>query len=327
MILEPSPFHIARAASALFRGELVAFPTETVYGLGALATDTQAVERIFLVKGRPRNNPLIIHLANVTQAKAHIELTAPWMRENFETLSKLWPAPLSLVLPLRANSNLSKAVTGGGNTVALRIPAHPVALALLQEVNAPLAAPSANRSEYVSPTTAEHVEKDLGGEIAFVLDGGPCEIGLESTVVSLLERVPQLLRPGAVTLETLEERIGKIEFLERHQETGTLPSPGMLSRHYAPHTPLFWYSPERLSVLSGKRFGYIRLRGDDPTSPEAAITETLSESGDLAEIAKRLYASIRKLDALRLDAIVISSTEHQGLGLALYDRMKRAVSS
>src|SRR4051794_29437194 len=225
---------IAQAADVLRRGGLVAFPTETVYGLGANALDAEAVRRIFEAKGRPANNPIIIHVADVEQAR---QLVAGWPSEAERLAARFWPGPLTLVLPRR--DVVPDLVTAGGSTVAIRVPAHPVALALIRAAGMPIAAPSANRSTQLSPTRAEHVLHTMRGRIDLVLDPGPTSGGLESTVLDLTTSPPRLLRPGLVTRSEVEAIIGPI-VLSSTAPLGavSLPSPGMLPRHYAPRTPL-----------------------------------------------------------------------------------------
>src|SRR5581483_10612849 len=232
---KPDETAMTRAAEALRGGGLVAFPTETVYGLGANALDAEAVARIFAAKGRPANNPLIVHVPDVAAAR---ELVTDWPETAERLAERFWPGPLTLALPRR--ETIPDIVTAGGPTVAVRVPAHPVALALFRAAGVPVAAPSANRSGYLSPTRAEHVLAGLDGRIEMVLDAGPVPGGIESTVLDLTGDPPRLLRPGLVSPAELEAVIGPIRTAEPAPTGGDrpLPSPGMLSRHYAPRTPL-----------------------------------------------------------------------------------------
>jgi L-threonylcarbamoyladenylate synthase len=305
---------IAEAGQMLRSGALVAFPTETVYGLGADATNGEAVARIFEAKGRPIFNPLIVHVLGLEQALiiGQFSKAARLLTEAF------WPGPLTLVLPRSETSEVSQLVSAGLPTVALRSPAHPVARGLLSEANRPLAAPSANRSGHVSATHAEHVAEDIGGKAALILDGGPTMLGLESTVVSLINEDPVLLRPGAVTAEAIEEIIGAR--LIRRQEAGDhLTSPGQLASHYAPRTSLRlnaydWHPDE--AVLA---FGRV-------TETPARAFINLSEAGDLIEAAAKLFAALRSLDASGATSIAATPIPSNGLGEAINDRLRRAAA-
>lgn len=362
MIVPGVEQHIISAAKLLQAGGLVAFPTETVYGLGADALNEQAVNRIYQIKGRPAFNPLIVHLRAFEQIAKIADLSNANIRNKLALLANLWPGPLSVVLPKL--EKLPAIVCGGHTSVAIRIPNHPVALRLLEEFGGPIAAPSANRSNYISPTLAEHVEQDLGTEIGFVLDGGPCPIGIESTVISLLEEVPIVLRPGAISMREIEALIGPVHLKEAKAadssaklagESGGIleepQSPGMLSVHYAPTTRLAWKGsispleyPERVGLIS---FSTQELEHD---SFEYAALQTLSPSGETDEIAAGLYAALRALDQMNLDLILIDpagmrdmesalansgsggadfmklSSSHAGLGLAILDRLNRATA-
>ena len=344
MIAPATPENIALAAKLLLSGGLVAFPTETVYGLGAVATNEEAVSRIFRVKGRPRQNPLIVHLATIDQL-ASVASIAPHssLARQVERLAALWPGPLSLVLP--RNPAIPAVVAGGGDSVAVRIPHHPVALRLLSEVGQPVAAPSANRAAYVSPTTALHVETELGAEIGLVLDGGACPIGLESTVLSLVGTKPTILRPGAISKRELEERLEApvaVSVSSSIDSSGSeaLASPGLLSAHYSPNTRLVLRGdispseyPPRVGLIA---FSTSALGEDDV---EYSAVHTLSFHGDLHEIAAGLYSALRAQDEMQLDLIVIDprgaddlfsaagrarAEDHAGLALALIDRISRA---
>jgi L-threonylcarbamoyladenylate synthase len=313
-----NPEAIARAAAVLRRGGLVAFPTETVYGLGANALDPAAVARIFAAKGRPANNPLIVHIAEVEQV-AHLTTSRP--AAFFSLAAAFWPGPLTLVLP--KNSNIPDIVTGGGSSVAVRVPAHPVALALLREVQLPLAAPSANRSTEISPTCAEHVLRGLEGRVEMLLDAGPTTAGIESTVLDLTTTPPRLLRPGPIMPARIEAVIGPIAttISSACDEKVPLLSPGMLPRHYAPHTPLERGAIERVRDLAckGKRVGWVTWSGTQETN---AATRTMPANA--AEYATKLYAVLHELDALGLDRIVVEPLPDGDDWVAVADRLQRA---
>ena len=301
----------------LREGRLVAFPTETVYGLGAVATDDRAVAKIFAAKERPRFNPLIIH---VSDSKAAFRLGCCDDRAH-ALAAAFWPGPLTLVLPAAANCPVSLLARAGLDTVAVRVPAHPLAQALLAAAGLPVAAPSANRSGHVSPTTAAHVLDDLAGRIDAVLDGGPCPLGVESTVLDLSDESAALLRPGGVTVEAIEAVIGPITPPRQANESAPR-SPGRLTSHYAPSLPL------RLNALSIAPDEALLAFG--PSPPPAALAINLSPKGDLTEAAAQFYAALRALDAEArqrgLTRIAVMPIPARGLGLALADRLRRAAA-
>jgi L-threonylcarbamoyladenylate synthase len=304
---------IERAARLICAGELVAFPTETVYGLGGDATSEEAVARIFAAKGRPHFNPLIVHVPGLAEAEALgvFDERARIAARHF------WPGPLSLVLPRRADSGLALLASAGLDTVALRAPAHPVAQALLRAAGRPIAAPSGNRSGRVSPTTAAHVLAELGDSVALILDGGACPVGIESTVLDLTGEVPTLLRPGGVTLEQLTEIFGHIEASPPDENAPR--APGQLPSHYAPERPL------RLDALSA-RPGEALLAVGRAAPPGFAEMLFLSRSGDLAEAAANLFAMLRRLDRPEFTAIAVMPIPDEGLGRAINDRLRRAAA-
>ncbi|MCA3438313.1 MAG: threonylcarbamoyl-AMP synthase [Rhodobacter sp.] len=308
--LAPTPDGIAQAADLLRKGGLVAFPTETVYGLGGDARSDHAVARIFGAKGRPRFNPLIVHLPDVAAARG----LAVFDARADALAARFWPGPLTLVLPLRAGSGLSGLVTAGLPAVALRVPAHPVARALLQVFGGPLAAPSANPSGRVSPTRAAHVIESLGGRIDAVIDGGPCAVGVESTIVGL-DGAARLLRPGGVPVEALETALGLPLLLP---EAGKITAPGQLAAHYAPGAPV------RLDAVAA-RPNEVWI-GFGPQSAGAALT--LSGTGDLVEAAARLFHTLREADRLAGPggAIAVAPVPETGLGRAINDRLRRAAA-
>jgi len=313
-ILPADAEHIAKAAKVLRDGGLVAFPTETVYGLGADATNDDAVGKIFDAKGRPRSNPLIVHVADVEAARTIVEFS-----DAAETLAAaFWPGALTLVLPRRDNA-LSMLVSAGLPTAAVRIPNHPTAQALLAEAGVPVAAPSANRAGAISPTAAGHVVFSLpgpeNGGPAMILDGGPCRVGIESTVIDLSTTRPALLRPGGIAAEEVEAVIGPLaRFLESPDTGQPKKSPGMMDRHYAPDLPL------RLNA-DGPGAGEAFL-GFGPNAPEGEMN--LSPSGDLEEAAANLFAMIRVLDGPPFTGIAVMAIPEDGLGLAINDRLVRA---
>ena len=301
---------LARAAALLIQGKLVAFPTETVYGLGGDATNDKAVAAIFAAKQRPQFNPLIIHVPDPAAA----EELAVFGGAAHELARKFWPGPLTLVLKRKPDCPVSLLAGAGLDTLALRVPAHPVAQRLLRECGLKLAAPSANRSGHVSPTTAAHVMAELGGLIDVVLDGGPCPIGIESTILDLSEEKPVLLRPGGTALEDLEKILGAIS---RPSPGGGIRAPGMMERHYAPSLPL------RLNAASVAATEALIAFGPKPL-PGAARTLSLSPTGDLAEAAARLFALLRELDRPGFSGIAVMPIPDKGLGLAINDRLARA---
>jgi L-threonylcarbamoyladenylate synthase len=302
---------IARAARLICAGELVGLPTETVYGLGGDATSERAVARIFAAKGRPRFNPLIVHVPGLAEAAAlaRFDARARLAARHF------WPGPLSLVLPRRAESGVSLLASAGLDTVALRAPAHPVAQALLRAAGRPIAAPSANRSGRVSPTIAAHVAAELGDAVALILDAGPSPVGIESTVLDLTGAAPLLLRPGGVTLEMLVEKLGTIETAT---DGGGQPrAPGRLPSHYAPERPV------RLDATSARPGEALLAFGPEPPAGFAEIM-FLSRSGDLTEAAGNLFAMVRRLDRPEFTAIAVMPIPEEGLGRAINDRLRRA---
>jgi L-threonylcarbamoyladenylate synthase len=305
---------IAKAAALLKEGRLVAFPTETVYGLGGDATNGRAVAAIFAAKGRPRFNPLIVHLQDAGKVEAHAEMT-PLARRLADAF---WPGPLTLVLQRKKSSTLSDLVSAGLDSVAVRVPDHPIAQALLRAADRPLAAPSANRSGRLSPTRAEHVAADFGDEVALILDGGPTAHGLESTVIDAQGDAPVMLRPGAVTADTIEAVLGMP--LQRGSTLEDRPtSPGQLASHYAPRARL------RLDATRAETGEALLAFG--PHVPIAAPrTINLSPTGDLIEAAANLFAALRALDATGADTIAIMRIPEHGLGEAINDRLRRAAA-
>lgn len=305
-VLKSDDTGIAKAAELLGQGALVAFATETVYGLGADARDGKAVASIYAAKGRPSFNPLIVHVADIPSARQYViwNETAQLLADAF------WPGPLTLVLPLKPHSQLSPLVTAGLDTVALRVPAQPLAHELLHRFAGPVAAPSANPSGKISPTSAAHVMAGLDGKIAAVLDGGACTVGLESTIIGV-SGPATLLRAGAVAREAIEAALGR-PLLQA--EAGKISAPGQLSSHYAPGALV------RLNAVEWQS-GELRL-GFGPMECEL----NLSESGDLSEAAANLFGHLHQLDAMQGDKIAVAPIPHIGLGVAINDRLARAAA-
>ena len=306
---DPNPETIRQAASLLVAGELVAFPTETVYGLGANALDADAVAKIFIAKGRPSTNPVIVHIADVEDGEM---VTATWPEVAAKLAKRFWPGPLTLVLP--RNPRIPDIVTAGGETVGVRCPDNTIARALIRAAGVPIAAPSANRSMELSPTRAEHVLNALDGRIAAILDGGPCRGGIESTVLDLTDAVPRLLRPGLISLAMLEEVIGEV----RHLTTTAGPSrsPGQMARHYSPHTPL---------VLANGLAEVERIQTE--LRERGLRTVCLNVSSKPAEYAEALYAILHELDRERYDFLVVEMPPDTPEWAAVRDRLTRAAGT
>lgn len=301
---------VARAAAALQRGELVGLPTETVYGLAGNALDPDVVVRIFEAKRRPRFDPLIVHLAGVEGVEAVVEGGIPEAARAL--VAEAWPGPLTLVLP--RSPSVPDLVTAGLDTVAVRVPGHPLARQLLAAVPFPLAAPSANPFGYVSPTRAEHVLEQLGEAVACVLDGGPCTVGVESTIVRFGAGTPTVLRLGGFPLEDVRRLVGDVDV----QTSSSNPrAPGQLQSHYAPRTAVLL---DRDGVGVG---GALRLRALRPDLP-AEAQRVLAPDGDLRQAAQGLFAALRELDGLGLDWIAAELVPEEGLGRAINDRLRRA---
>ena len=306
---------IAAAVAALERGELVAFPTETVYGLGADAANDAAVSKIYAAKERPATNPLIAHVADVAAAEALIDMPEPARR----LAATFWPGPLTIVAQAKADAPVSAIARAGLPTLAVRVPAHPVAQALLQAFGGPVVAPSANISGRLSPTEAEHVaESPLSQHVALILDGGECDVGLESTIVGFDEMgAAMLLRPGGIAAEEIERVLGAP--LKRPAPAPERPiAPGQLSSHYAPRAKL------RLNVERPQP-GEMYL-GFGPEAPYDVPGLNLSPSGDLKEAAQNLYAYLHILDATGVESIAVAPIPEQGLGEAINDRLRRAAA-
>jgi L-threonylcarbamoyladenylate synthase len=334
-VVVPTPEEIIAAAAVIRAGGLVAFPTETVYGLGADALNPQAVARVFAAKGRPSEDPLIVHLA----AADEIMRVAAALPPHFELLAKaLWPGPLTLIVPRAAA--VPPAVSAGRDTVAVRVPDHPVALSLIEVAATPIVAPSANRFGHTSPTSAAHVLSDLDRRIDLVLDGGATSVGVESTVLDLTAAVPTLLRPGGVSLEVLRGLLGEVAVGGRAAAAGEGQlAPGMLDKHYAPESMLWLYIGEASAarewlrqeaeahLARGKRVGLLVADEDAAALADPGLDiETLGPAADLVVIAQRLYAGLRALDERRPDIILARDFGEAGLGRAIRDRLRRAAA-
>ncbi len=304
------------AARLIREGELVAFPTETVYGLGGDATNERAVAKIFEAKERPQFNPLISHVLDAGEARRLVQ----WSETAERLAARFWPGPLTLVLPRAPDSPIALLATAGLDTAAIRAPAHPMAQALIRAAGRPIAAPSANRSGAVSPTRAEHVAESLGNRVKLILDGGPCDVGLESTVLDLTTSTPTLLRPGGATREAIETVIGSIA-LSDAIPTGSAAhkSPGQLASHYAPARPV------RLNAASVAADEALLAFGPQPLAGARQLLN-LSVTGDLAEAAANLFAHLRALDQPGNARIAVMPVPPIGLGLAINDRLRRAAA-
>lgn len=327
---------IREAAALLRKGELVAFPTETVYGLGANALDSAAVERIFEAKDRPETSPLIVHVSSIGMAR---ELAAEWPAIAQQLAERFWPGPLTLVV--KKKPIIPHIVTAGLLTVGLRMPAHPVALALLREAQIPVAAPSANRFTQLSPTMAEHVRRGLGERVSYILDGGPCEVGIESTVVSVVEQPAVLLRPGGISRSEIEAVIGPV-VSPAHPQSGAHPSPGMHPQHYCPRTPLILVKG---GVIPAHGTGvYLQLHRVPLHStnvvPGAPLIPSVGMSGihgsravtivhmpaESREYASRLYATLHEVDQQGYDWIAVDAPEESPEWEGVLDRLRRAAA-
>lgn len=337
----PDSATLTRLGAALRAGELVAFPTETVYGLGADATNAAAVAKIFVAKARPTTDPLIVHIASLDDlpmVTGRADAVLPPLAQVLAT--QFWPGPLTLILP--RGERIPLAVTAGQATMGVRLPAHPVARALIAAAGVPVAAPSANRFGHVSPTTAQHVMADLDGRIPWILDAGPCAIGVESTILDVTQPIPLLLRPGGTPVEAIEAAIGmSVQRREKQAvaDSAAAPAPGMLLSHYAPRARLVVYEGDnpvavwqhvisaiRAAVVQGQRVG--ALVPTEMLAPAqdagASVGIDLGAQDDAATAAQRLFAGLRALDDAGVDLIISGAPSADGLGLALRDRLWRA---
>ena len=310
------PDAAAAAARCLGGGGLVAFPTETVYGLGADATNAEAIARLYLAKGRPSFNPLIAHVADL--AAAH--RIAAFNRDAETLAAEFWPGPLTLVLPRAPGCAVAELATAGLETIAVRVPSHAIAREILTAFGKPIVAPSANISGHVSPTTAQHVAADLAGRIDLIVDGGPADVGLESTIVGCFE-VPRLLRPGGVPRGAIEKALGlRLKEIPEHAPAGQPLAPGMLASHYAPRTPVRLNATTLEPGEALLAFGSSAVAGVD----KADLVLNLSTRGDLVEAAANLFGHMRRLDASGAAQIAVVPIPNEGLGEAINDRLRRA---
>jgi L-threonylcarbamoyladenylate synthase len=334
---DPNQAFLAEGGEVLRRGGLVAFPTETVYGLGANALNGEAVKGIFVAKGRPSDNPLIVHVAEAGWV-GEIAKDVPPLAEIL--MKTFWPGPLTIILP--AGEKVPQEVTAGLATVALRMPDHPVALGLIKAAGVPVAAPSANTSGRPSPTTAKHVKDDLDGRIDLLLDGGPTGVGLESTVLDLTVEPPLVLRPGGVTPEEIKEAIGRVEVklagsTEAETETEPPRSPGMKYIHYAPKAPLHLFEGAEREVAlkiikeaqyflaKGHRVGILSYEGGTDYTPYGQVL-LAGNRKELKTVAATLYGVLRRFDELGVDVILAEGVEEEGIGLAVMNRLRKAAS-
>ena len=304
---------VDKAKDLLRQGKLVAFPTETVYGLGGDATNDRAVAAIYEAKGRPTFNPLIIHVHKASS----LDKIIVWNEKAKKLADKFWPGPLTLILPRTPECPVSLLASAGLETLAVRIPAHPVALELLRAVDLPIAAPSANASGKLSPTTPEHVADSLGENINMILDGGKTTVGIESTVLDLTSPLPTILRPGGITKEQLAEIIGEVT---DRAEDEKIKGPGMLTSHYAPNLPL------RLNATSATDNEALLCFGPADHVKGGKIRLNLSNSSDLGEAAANLFNMLRQLDQMHYAAIAVMPIPDIGIGIAINDRLKRAAA-
>ena len=314
-VIGPLRKEIAYAASLLRAGKLVAFPTETVYGLGANALDAKAAARIFEAKGRPSTSPIIVHVSSMEMARM---VATEWPAAAQDLAQKFWPGPLTLVVKKQAA--IPPIVTAGLDTVGIRMPSHPVALALIESAHLPVAAPSANRFTQLSPTTAEHVRQGLGDRVDYILDGGPCAVGIESTVLSLAGATPVLLRPGGISREDIEAVIGPVT--RRTEAAGEAhPAPGMHPRHYSPQTKLLLV---RDGEAPDKGTGaYLQLHHP----PEREVKKVVLMSQDAADYATQLYRTLHELDTGNYDWIAVDTPEDTPEWEAVLDRLRRAAAT
>lgn len=314
--------HIKQAAQLLRAGNLVAFPTETVYGLGADASNPTAVGEIFKAKGRPADHPLIVHIADVDRLSDWAE-TVP--ESALKLAEHFWPGPLAMILP--RHHRVPLAVTGGQQTVGVRAPNHPVALALLTEFGGGIAAPSANRYCRISPTQATHVEEELGNRVDMILDGGPCQVGVESTIIDLSTATPRLLRPGQISVEAIESILQTRIDIPNAQQTGDIRAPGMLDIHYAPTTPAFRCSSEELAgqiqmrISANQTIGVLTYRSNVTAHK---LLHNIHLSDQPHHYARHLYAALRELDHQKTHILLIEQPPITEAWRAINDRLKKA---
>ncbi len=316
-LLAPTSNNIKLSAEKLKNGGLVAFPTETVYGLGADGLNSIAVSKIFEAKQRPTFNPLILHINSAEM----LNKIAVVNNERIKGLiNAFWPGPLTLVLPKK--NIVPGIVTAGYETVAVRMPNNKIALKLIEELGNPIAAPSANSFGKLSPTSAQHVVKQLGEKVDIVMDGGNCSVGVESTIIEITETKNYLLRPGGIAKEEIEAIIGKLELKKNTQNPN---SPGQLKIHYAPDIPIYFYDEKLLSKFAGKKLGGLFFKESKRDNYFSSI-KILSQSGNLREAASNIFSFLHEFENEKLDAIFVEKIEKKGLGYAIMDRLDKAVN-
>lgn len=329
--LDPDPLSMALAGQVIIEGGLVAFPTETVYGLGANALNAEAVERIFKAKDRPANDPVIVHIDDLDQLK----LIARDIPDIAYDLAEIfWAGALTMIL--KRSQLIPDIVTAGQDTVAVRMPAHPIALELIHKAGVPIAAPSANRFGRPSPTSAVHVMHDLIGRVDIVLDGGNTHIGVESSIIDLTSPVPTMLRPGGISLEELRRHLPSLAFRPQHiLDNDIAPSPGTLMRHYSPNAEMLVYSGDSDNVWDAMRQRAsalladnckvgIMLLDEDVLRFEGVVAQYVMLGRDKEAMAANLFSGMRELDAAEMDVILVRAPQQEGLGLAIYDRLNRS---
>ncbi len=311
---------LGEAIGFLKSGKVVAIPTETVYGLAGNALEPNVVDKIFQIKGRPKRNPLIIHVRSLDAAKDYVQEWPEWAHILTQAF---WPGPLTILL--RKSSLVSDLITAGSDRVAIRIPAHPMALDVLNQIEFPLAAPSANPFTYISPTTANHVFKQLGGKIPYILDGGPCKRGLESSIVGMENNQLYIYREGSIEFELIEKLVGPLQFKTPNKTK--LDAPGMLAKHYSPKTKLVLTQNALKSseAFVDKKIGLLVFSADHPAILKFPYLE-LSKTGILEEAAENLYAALHTLDQMNLDLIIAEILPDEGMGRAINDRLRRAAT-
>ncbi|MCM8541133.1 MAG: L-threonylcarbamoyladenylate synthase [Lentisphaeraceae bacterium] len=315
-IFEPTEENISKAAELILNGELVSFATETVYGLGANALNPDACEKIFKAKERPHYDPLIVHIHSIEQLT---EIAEDIPQLALKAATYFWPGPLTMVL--KKKNCIPDSITANLDTVAVRMPKHPLALALLKKANVPIAAPSANPFGYLSPTTAEHVESQLGDKISMVLDGGECECGVESTIIDFTKDIPQLLRHGGIPKEEIESICGLVMLGKAILEQPL--APGQLASHYSPDTKLVILSQNETPDKS-LNYGIITHSGLNKDLRDSIYVERISPNGDLKEAAHNLFSALHRLDNQNLDIIYAYEFPEDGLGAAIMDRLRKA---
>jgi L-threonylcarbamoyladenylate synthase len=318
MIFKSNKQNIQEAAKAITAGEIVAFPTETVYGLGADGLNPKAVAKIFEAKQRPSFNPLILHVSSIEMLKELIKIEDKRINK---LINKFWPGPLTLVLP--KSKTVPDIVTAGNSTVAVRMPRHPIAKALIEASKTPIAAPSANQFGYLSPTTAEHVEKQLGAKVNIILDGGKSDVGVESTIVEITKDEILLLRHGGISVEQLQEVCTSVK--EKEIDPDKPNAPGQLLHHYAPKIPVKFINEVTQKEIEGKRLGGLFLE-KNKTEFNFDKIKFLSLRGDLREAAANLFLHLHSLENSKIDLILVEPIKQEGLGIAIMDRLTKATN-